>query len=244
MCPSHSTWIWTSQGETVSPLTDDEIGARVAADIPEGSYVNLGIGMPTLVGAHIGPDKEVVFHSENGILGMGGPPEPGQEDPDLVDAGKAHTTLVPGASLFHTGDSFAMMRSGALDVSVLGAFQVSARGDLANWKVAGSDAVPAVGGAMDLAAGARRLYVTMRLFDKQGRSKLLPQCTYPLTAVARVSRVYTDHALFDLHDGVVEVVETYGDTDVGALRGHTGIDLVDGTAAGARSASRRASHAR
>jgi 3-oxoadipate CoA-transferase beta subunit len=170
----------------------DQLAARVALDIHEGMVVNLGIGMPTLVANHISHEREVLLHSENGILGMGPAPAAGDEDYDLVNAGKQPVTLLPGGSYFHHTDSFAMMRGGHLDVCVLGAFQVSATGDLANWHTGQADAIPAVGGAMDLAVGAQQTWVMMDLLTKQGQSKVVEACSYPLTGVACVKRIYTD----------------------------------------------------
>jgi 3-oxoadipate CoA-transferase, beta subunit len=172
----------------------DELAARVAQDIPEGATVNLGIGQPTLVANHIPASREVLLHSENGILGMGPAPAKGQEDYDLINAGKQPVTLLPGGAYFHHADSFAMMRGGHLDICVLGAFQVSATGDLANWHTGEADAIPAVGGAMDLAIGAKQTWVMMDLLTKQGQSKLVEACTYPLTGIACVKRVYSDLA--------------------------------------------------
>jgi 3-oxoadipate CoA-transferase, beta subunit len=172
--------------------TKDQLAARVAQDIPEGATVNLGIGQPTLVANHISASREVLLHSENGILGMGPAPAPEQEDYDLINAGKQPVTLLAGGSYFHHADSFAIMRGGHLDICVLGAFQVSARGDLANWHTGEPDAIPAVGGAMDLATGAKQTWVMMDLLTKQGQSKVVQQCTYPLTGVACVKRIYTD----------------------------------------------------
>ena len=172
----------------------DALARRVAQDMFDGAYVNLGIGMPTLVANHIPAGREIVLHSENGILGMGPAPAAGEEDYDLTNAGKQPVTLLPGGSYFHHADSFAMMRGGHLDISVLGAFQVSATGDLANWSTGEADAIPAVGGAMDLAVGAKQTWVMMDLLTKQGQSKVVPQCTYPLTGLACVKRIYTDLA--------------------------------------------------
>src|SRR3569833_1495799 len=177
-------------------LNRDEMAKRVALDIPEGAYVNLGIGVPTLVANHLAADKEIFLHSENGLLGMGPAPAKGEEDDELINAGKQHVTLLTGGAFFHHADSFAMMRGGHLDFCVLGAFQVSAQGDLANWHTGAPDAIPAVGGAMDLAIGAKQVFVMMRLFAKDGSPKLVPACTYPLTGRACVSRVYTDVAVF------------------------------------------------
>ena len=179
---------------TYQRRTKDQLAARVAQDIFEGAIVNLGIGMPTLVANHIPADREVILHSENGILGMGPAPAAGEEDYDLINAGKQPVTLRKGGSFFHHADSFAMMRGGHLDICVLGAFQVSASGDLANWHTGEKDAIPAVGGAMDLAVGAKQTWVMMDLLTKQGQSKLVQVCSYPLTAIACVKRVYTDLA--------------------------------------------------
>ncbi len=179
---------------TYTRRSKDELAARVAQDIPEGATVNLGIGQPTLVANHIPPSREVLLHSENGILGMGPAPAKGQEDYDLINAGKQPVTLLPGGAFFHHADSFAMMRGGHLDICVLGAFQVSATGDLANWHTGEPDAIPAVGGAMDLAIGAKQTWVMMDLLTKQGQSKLVQACTYPLTGIGCVKRVYTDLA--------------------------------------------------
>ena len=171
-----------------------ELAQRVAQDIPDGAYVNLGIGMPTRVANHIPAGREVILQSENGILGMGPAPAAGDEDYDLINAGKQPVTLLPGGAYFHHADSFAMMRGGHLDICVLGAFQVSATGDLANWSTGEPDAIPAVGGAMDLAIGARQTWVMMDLLTKQGQSKVVAQCSYPLTGIACVKRIYTELA--------------------------------------------------
>ena len=207
--------------------TKDELAARVARDIPEGATVNLGIGQPTLVANHIPPTLEILLHSENGILGMGPAPAAGQEDYDLINAGKQPVTLLSGGSYFHHADSFAMMRGGHLDICVLGAFQVAINGDLANWSTGEPDAIPAVGGAMDLAAGAKDVFVMMELLTKEGQSKLVKQCTYPLTGLACVSRVYTDIAVFQIETGgVVRVVDDVSGAGEQELRRLTGLDLV------------------
>ncbi|MDH5856371.1 3-oxoacid CoA-transferase subunit B [Lampropedia aestuarii] len=176
--------------------TKDELARRVAQDIHDGAYVNLGIGMPTQVANHIPAGLEVILHSENGILGMGPAPAAGHEDFDLINAGKQPVTLLPGGAYFHHADSFAMMRGGHLDICVLGAFQVSATGDLANWSTGAPDAIPAVGGAMDLAIGAKQTWVMMDLLTKTGQSKIVSECSYPLTGIACVKRIYTDLASF------------------------------------------------
>ena len=175
----------------------DELAKRVAQDIHDGAYVNLGIGMPTLVANHIPAGREVILQSENGILGMGPAPAEGQEDYDLINAGKQPITLLPGGAYFHHADSFAMMRGGHLDICVLGAFQVSATGDLANWSTGEPGAIPAVGGAMDLAIGAKQTWVMMDLLTKKGESKVVAQCTYPLTGIACVKRIYSELATLD-----------------------------------------------
>ena len=202
----------TTENLDREPLNRREIAARVAADIPPGAYVNLGIGQPTTVADYLPADRGIILHTENGMLGMGRAAHDDEIDPDLINAGKVPVTETLGCSYFHHADSFAMMRGGHLDVCVLGAFQVSAGGDLANWSTGEPGAIPAVGGAMDLAIGARDVYVMMSLFARDGSPKLVPACSYPLTGVGCVSRVYTDHAVFALHDGEVEVVETYGVT--------------------------------
>ncbi|APW39071.1 3-oxoadipate CoA-transferase [Rhodoferax koreense] len=182
---------------TYQRRTKDQLAARVAQDIPDGATVNLGIGMPTVVANHIPATHEVLLHSENGILGMGPAPAAGQEDYDLINAGKQPVTLLQGGAYFHHADSFAMMRGGHLDICVLGAFQVSATGDLANWHTGEKDAIPAVGGAMDLAIGAKQTWVMMDLLTKQGVSKVVERCTYPLTGIACVKRIYADVATLD-----------------------------------------------
>lgn len=175
----------------------DEVAQRVARDIHDGAYVNLGIGMPTLVANHLPAGLEVILHSENGILGMGPAPVAGDEDYDLINAGKQPVTLLPGGAFFHHADSFGMMRGGHLDICVLGAFQVSATGDLANWHTGEADAIPAVGGAMDLAIGAKQTWVMMDLLTKKGESKVVAQCTYPLTGIGCVKRIYSELATLE-----------------------------------------------
>ncbi|MGI8418761.1 MAG: 3-oxoacid CoA-transferase subunit B [Nakamurella sp.] len=202
----------TIERPDAGPLGRDAMAALVARDIPPGAFVNLGIGQPTRVADFLPPEQGVVLHTENGMLGMGPEAHGDDIDPDLINAGKIPVTELPGASYFHHADSFAMMRGGHLDVCVLGAFQVSVTGDLANWHTGEPDAIPAVGGAMDLATGAKDVYVMMSLFDRAGAPKLVPACSYPLTGLACVSRVYTELAVFDLRAGAVRVVETYGTT--------------------------------
>lgn len=192
------------------PLARDDVARLAAADIPPGSYVNLGIGLPTRVGDFLDRDSGVILHTENGMLGMG-PQAYGEDiDPDLINAGKLPVTETPGAAYFHAADSFAMMRGGHLDFCVLGAFQVSFDGDLANWHTGAPDAIPAVGGAMDLARGAKNVFVLMTLFGKDGSPKLVPTCSYPLTAVGCVSRVYSEYGVFLLTNHGVVARETYG----------------------------------
>jgi 3-oxoadipate CoA-transferase beta subunit len=192
------------------PLERDELARRVALGIAPGSYVNLGIGQPTAVADHLAPDSGIVLHTENGMLGMGPLAHGDDVDPDLINAGKIPVTERPGAAYFHQADSFAMMRGGHIDVCVLGAFQVSRLGDLANWHTGAPGAIPAVGGAMDLATGAKEVYVLMTLFAKDGAAKLVPECSYPLTGRGCVGRIYTDRAVFHLTGGQVVVSETFG----------------------------------
>ena len=208
-------------------LTREGIAARVAKDIPHGSYVNLGIGVPTLVADFLPDDREIILHSENGLLGMGGTAPSGLEDPDLLNAGKIYVTEKPGAAYFHHADSFAMMRGGHIDFCVMGAFQVSKNGDLANWRTNSADSIPSVGGAMDLAAGARQVYVVMDLFTKSGESKIVENCTYPLTGKACVDRVYSDFAVFEFAQGSIRVLEMFDDITVGDLASILGLELID-----------------
>ncbi|WP_217181045.1 3-oxoacid CoA-transferase subunit B [Streptomyces sp. AC495_CC817] len=210
-------------------ISRQELAARIAADIPEGAVVNLGIGAPTLVADYLPQDEEIILHTENGMLGMGPAPVSGHVDPDLINAGKQAVTALAGAAYFHHADSFGMMRGGHLDVCVLGAFQVAENGDLANWSTGAPGAIPAVGGAMDLAIGAKAVYVMTDLLTKQGESKLVRTCTYPLTGVGCVARVYTDHAVFDVTAGGFAVRETFGENTVELLRELTGLELIDAT---------------
>ena len=202
-----------------------QMAARVARDIPEGAYVNLGIGLPTLVANHLPKEREIFLHSENGLLGMGPAPAPGEEDYDLINAGKQPVTLLPGGAYFHHADSFAMMRGGHLDICVLGAFQVSVGGDLANWHTGGADAIPAVGGAMDLAIGAKKTFVMMEHLTKQGESKIVAQCSYPLTGIACVSRIYTDLAVIDVTPRGLKVVEIVDGLSFEELQALSGVPL-------------------
>ncbi|MBP3042799.1 3-oxoacid CoA-transferase subunit B [Arthrobacter jiangjiafuii] len=197
---------------STSRLDKNQLAELVARDIAPGSFVNLGIGQPTLVSNFLAPEQNITLHTENGMLGMGPEAHGDEVDPDLINAGKIPVTELPGAAYFHHADSFAIMRGGHLDVCVLGAFQVSADGDLANWHTGAPDAIPAVGGAMDLATGAKDVYVMMSLFTREGVSKLVKECTYPLTGVGCVTRVYTNEAVFLLKDDGVHVRETYGTT--------------------------------
>jgi 3-oxoadipate CoA-transferase beta subunit len=208
-----------------SKRTRDEIAARAASDIPEGWYVNLGIGIPTAIANHVNGDREVIFQSENGLLGVGPAPAPEAVDPWLINAGKQHVTLQKGAALVHQADSFAMIRGRHLDLCVLGAFQVAENGDLANWTTTNSEAAPAVGGAMDLALGARRVWVLMEHTTRDGEPRLVHTCTYPLTAPRVVSRVYTDLAVLDVEPVGFRVVEIVPGLDIAGLQQLTGAPL-------------------
>ena len=210
----------------MNKLNRDQMAARVARDIPEGAYVNLGIGMPTLVANHLPKEREIFLHSENGLLGMGPAPAAGEEDYDLINAGKQPVTLLPGGAYFHHADSFAMMRGGHLDICVLGAFQVSATGDLANWHTGAADAIPAVGGAMDLAVGAKKTFVMMEHLTKSGQSKLVAQCSYPLTGIGCVSRIYTDLAVIDVTASGLKVVENTSGLSHDELQQLSGVPLI------------------
>ena len=202
------------------------MASLVAADIADGAVVNLGIGLPTLVANHLPADREVVLHSENGVIGMGPAPPAGEEDYDLINAGKQPVTLLPGGSFFHHADSFAMMRGGHVDICVLGAFQVSATGDLANWHTGAADAIPAVGGAMDLAVGARQTFVMMEHVTKTGELKIVEHCSYPLTGVACVARIYTDLAVIDVTARGLVLRQTAPGLDFDALQSLTGAPLL------------------
>ncbi|WP_371132830.1 3-oxoacid CoA-transferase subunit B [Hydrogenophaga sp.] len=210
---------------TYQRRTKDQLAARVALDIFDGAVVNLGIGQPTLVANHLPEGREVILHSENGILGMGAAPAAGSEDYDLINAGKQPVTLLPGGAYFHHADSFAMMRGGHLDICVLGAFQVSATGDLANWSTGEPGAIPAVGGAMDLAIGAKQTWVMMDLLSKQGASKIVERCTYPLTGLACVKRVYTDLATFACTAHGLQLVDAVEGLSREALEGIVGLPI-------------------
>lgn len=211
-------------------LTRDQIAARVAQDIPDGSYVNLGIGVPTRIAKYIPEDKEIFLHSENGLLAFGPPPEQGEEDSDLINAGKEFVTMLTGGSYFHHGDSFAMMRGGHLDICVLGAFQIAENGDLANWHTGAADAVPAVGGAMDLAVGAKKVFVTTEHITKTGQAKIVKQLSYPLTGKNCVDRVYTDLCVIDVTENGLKVIEMVEGLDFETLQNLTDAPLTDMTA--------------
>ncbi len=205
--------------------TRDEMAACVARDSPAGADVTLGIGLPTLVANHLPKDRAVFLHSENGILGMGPAPAKGEEDWDLINAGKQPVTLLTGGAYFHHADSFAMMRGGHLDICVLGAFQVAANGDLANWHTGAPEAIPAVGGAMDLAVGAKKTYVMMEHQTKSGESKIVAQCSYPLTGVGCVSRIYTDLATIDVTPAGLKVVDMAEGLTLATLQELSGVPL-------------------
>jgi len=209
----------------MSRFTREQMAARVGRDIANGAYVNLGIGLPTLVANHLPKDREIILHTENGLLGMGPAPEQGAEDPDLINAGKQPVTALPGASFFHHADSFAMMRGGHLDCCVLGAFQVSVKGDLANWHTGAPGAIPAVGGAMDLAIGAKSVYVMMEHLTKKGESKIVERCTYPVTGLNCVNRIYTDLAVIDVTPQGLRVIDIVGGLSLAELTRLSGVAL-------------------
>lgn len=206
----------------------DDMARLAALDIPDGAYVNLGIGIPELVAQHLPPDREVILHTENGLLGVGPAPRPGHEDPELINAGKKPVTTVPGAAFFHHADSFAMIRGGHLDISVLGAMQVSASGDLANWSTGEADAIPAVGGAMDLVAGVKTVFVLTEHTTRTGEPKIVQRCTYPLTGLAVVHRIFTNLAVIDVTPGGLIVRALAPGVAFDALQRLTGAPLRDG----------------
>jgi 3-oxoadipate CoA-transferase beta subunit len=210
----------------LNSINREDIAQYIAKDIPEGSYVNLGIGAPTLVANYLPKDSEIILHTENGMLGMGPTPPPDQIDPDLINAGKLAVTEVDGAAYFHHADSFAMMRGGHLDICVLGAFQVSIYGDLANWNTGGEKDIPAVGGAMDLAIGAKKVFVMMDLFTKDKKSKLVEACTYPLTSIGSVSRVYSDMAVFEISKDGTKIIECFAGNTPAAIALATGLNFI------------------
>ena len=207
------------------PLTREAMARRLALDIPDGSYVNLGIGMPVLVAAHLPPGREIVLHSENGILGMGPPPPEADLDLDLINAGKQPVTLLEGGSYFHHADSFAMMRGGHLDICVMGGMQVAANGDLANWSLGREGEAPAVGGAMDLAVGARSVYIMMEHNAKNGDPKIVERCAYPLTGAGVVGRIYTDLAVIDVTPDGLRVRDMIDGMTLKELQARTGAPL-------------------
>lgn len=208
------------------PLSEEALAQRIARDLPDGAYINLGIGLPTQVANYLPPNREIVLHSENGILGMGPAPAPDAVDLDLVNAGKLPVTLLPGGTFFHHADSFAIIRGGHLDIAVLGAYQVSATGDLANWTIGAKNAIPAVGGAMDLAVGTRQTWILMNLLTKHGHSKLVERCTYPITGLACVKKVYTDHAIFVHTPQGFQVIERIDGLTHAELERLTGLRLL------------------
>ncbi len=213
-------------------LTRDQIAERVAQDIPDGAYVNLGIGLPTKIAQYLPKNKDVFLHSENGLLAFGPPPEKGQEDPELINAGKEFVTMLTGGSFFHHGDSFAMMRGGHLDICVLGAFQVAANGDLANWHTGAKDAIPAVGGAMDLAVGAKKVFVTTDHVTKTGDAKIVAELSYPVTGKQCVDRIYTDLCVIDVTEKGLVVIELVAGLSFEELQQITAAPLIDATAKG------------
>jgi 3-oxoadipate CoA-transferase, beta subunit len=216
----------TKPGPSERGWTREQMARRVAQDIPDGSYVNLGIGMPELVAAFIPEGREVIYHVENGLLGMGPDPEPGAADPELINAGKKPVTAVPGAAFFHHADSFVMIRGGHIDICVLGAMQIAESGDLANWSTGADDAIPAVGGAMDLVAGVRTIYVITQHVTKSGEPKIVTECTYPLTGKGVVDRIYTDLAVIDVTDQGLVVTELAPGVTMEDLQAITGAPLI------------------
>lgn len=218
----------TRQKEQAPGWNREEMARRAALDIPDGSYVNLGIGIPEKVARYVPEGREVIYHTENGLLGMGPPPAPGEDDPELINAGKKAVTANPGAAYFHHADSFAMIRGGHIDICVLGAMQVSEEGDLANWSTGAPDAIPAVGGAMDLVAGVRTIYVITQHCTSEGEPKLVKSCTYPLTGKGVVSRIYTDLAVIDLKPEGFEVAELAPGISFEYVQQRTGCKLSKG----------------
>lgn len=210
-------------------LTRDQIAERVAQDIPDGAYVNLGIGLPTKISNYLPDDKEVFLHSENGLLAFGPPPAKGEEDPELINAGKEFVTLLEGGAFFHHADSFAMMRGGHLDIAVLGAFQVAENGDLANWHTGAPDAIPAVGGAMDLAVGAKKVFITTDHVTKKGEPKIVTKLSYPATGLNCVDRIYTDLCVIDVTKEGMTVIEKVEGLSFEELQSMTGAKLIDAT---------------
>lgn len=210
-------------------LSRDQIAARVAQDIPEGAYVNLGIGLPTKISSYLPQDKDVFLHSENGLLAFGPPPVAGEEDPELINAGKEYVTMLNGGSFFHHGDSFAMMRGGHLDICVLGAFQIAENGDLANWHTGAANAIPSVGGAMDLAVGAKKVFVTTDHVTKKGEPKIVAELTYPATGQKCVDRIYTDLCVIDVTADGMKVIEKIEGLSFDELQALTGAKLIDAT---------------
>lgn len=203
----------------------EQMAQRAALDVPDGAYVNLGIGIPEQVVQYVPVGREVIYHTENGLLGMGAPPQPGEEDPELINAGKKQVTAIPGAAYLHHGDSFAMIRGGHIDICVLGAMQVAQNGDLANWSTGAANAIPAVGGAMDLVAGVKIIYVITRHCTKSGEPKLVEACSYPLTGPGVVSRIYTDLAVIDVTPAGFAVVELAPGVDFDYVQQRTGCRL-------------------
>ncbi len=214
------------RAESLSGWDRGEMAQRAALDIPDGSYVNLGIGMPEQVAAYVPAGREVVYHTENGLLGMGPSPSQGEGEPELINAGKRRVTALDGASFFHHADSFAMIRGGHIDLCVLGALQVSKEGDLANWSTGASGAIPAVGGAMDLVAGVKTIYVLTQHCTREGEPKLVESCTYPLTGLAVVDRIYTDLAVIDVTPGGFQLVELAPGIDFKYVEERTGSELL------------------
>lgn len=216
-----------SSAEPTMGLTRDEMAQRVAVDIPDGAYVNLGIGIPELITKFVPEGREFIYHTENGLLGMGPSPGEGQGEPELINAGKRQVTALPGAAYFHHADSFAMIRGGHIDLCVLGALQVSEGGDLANWSTGGPDAIPAVGGAMDLVAGVKLVYVITQHCTKKGEPKLIESCTFPLTGAGVVNRIYTDLAVIDVTPAGFQVFELSPGVDFDYVQERTGAKLLD-----------------